>query len=146
MWKKYPERMYRARAVSFAIRDVFPDVVRGLLSVEEMMTGDEQDFPSEPGMAPEGYAAFVDSIVSAGEMGGRVASHGAHKLGTAEQRTWLRTDKAAIDRIVESNKTPATPPDTAPVTDRDLVELGEEVFSRKAPKKKRLKKTVVKDV
>lgn len=34
-WKLYPERMLKMRARGFALRDVFPDVLRGLQSAEE---------------------------------------------------------------------------------------------------------------
>lgn len=36
-WKKYPKRMVQMRARSFALRDLFPDVLKGLYSIEEMM-------------------------------------------------------------------------------------------------------------
>ena len=39
MYQKYPERMYTARAVSFALRDEFADVLQGILASEEMMDG-----------------------------------------------------------------------------------------------------------
>jgi len=41
-WLTYPERMLYARALSFALDDVFPDVLRGMKSVEEL-----QDYPAE---------------------------------------------------------------------------------------------------
>lgn len=34
-WKNYPARMLKARAVSYAVNDLFPDIVFGLLSHEE---------------------------------------------------------------------------------------------------------------
>jgi hypothetical protein len=34
-WKKYPARMLKARAVSYAVNDLFPDIVFGLMSKEE---------------------------------------------------------------------------------------------------------------
>lgn len=37
VWKKYPKRMLKWRARGFALRDAFPDVLRGLISVEEAM-------------------------------------------------------------------------------------------------------------
>lgn len=35
-WTQYPKRMRQMRARAFALRDVFPDVLRGLASAEEM--------------------------------------------------------------------------------------------------------------
>jgi hypothetical protein len=34
-WKTYPERMLKLRARGFALRDVFPDVLKGVISAEE---------------------------------------------------------------------------------------------------------------
>jgi hypothetical protein len=36
-WTEYPDRMLRNRARSFALRDAFPDVLRGLRPVEELL-------------------------------------------------------------------------------------------------------------
>ncbi len=36
-WQTYPRRMLQMRARSFALRDAFPDVLKGLMSVEEAM-------------------------------------------------------------------------------------------------------------
>lgn len=42
-WTQYPKRMMQMRARAFALRDVFPDVLKGLPVAEEVM-----DTPSEP--------------------------------------------------------------------------------------------------
>ncbi len=42
-WAQYPKRMRQMRARSFALRDVFPDVLRGMPMAEEV-----QDIPTEP--------------------------------------------------------------------------------------------------
>jgi hypothetical protein len=42
-WTEYPSRMLRMRARSFAARDTFPDVLRGIRAVEEL-----GDIPPEP--------------------------------------------------------------------------------------------------
>lgn len=36
MYKKYPRRMYVSRAMSFALRDEFADILKGLMGAEEM--------------------------------------------------------------------------------------------------------------
>ena len=46
-WTQYPKRMRQMRARAFALRDVFPDVLRGLPIAEEVM-----DMPSERHMGP----------------------------------------------------------------------------------------------
>lgn len=42
-WKNYPKRMRQMRARAFAVRDVFPDVLKGMPVAEEVL-----DIPSEP--------------------------------------------------------------------------------------------------
>ncbi len=46
-WQTYPRRMLQMRARSFALRDCFPDVLKGLISVEEA-----QDMPAPAGRLP----------------------------------------------------------------------------------------------
>jgi len=46
-WTQYPRRMRQMRARAFALRDVFPDVLRGLPVAEELM-----DTPAERFMGP----------------------------------------------------------------------------------------------
>lgn len=46
-WTQYPKRMRQMRARAFALRDVFPDVLRGLPVAEELM-----DTPTERNMGP----------------------------------------------------------------------------------------------
>jgi hypothetical protein len=46
-WQAYPKRMLQMRARGFALRDAFPDVLKGLITVEEA-----QDFPSEAAPMP----------------------------------------------------------------------------------------------
>jgi hypothetical protein len=41
-WSAYPKRMMQMRARGFALRDAFPDVLKGLITAEEA-----QDYPSE---------------------------------------------------------------------------------------------------
>lgn len=46
-WKQYPKRMRQMRARAFALRDVFPDVLRGMPIAEEVM-----DIPTERDITP----------------------------------------------------------------------------------------------
>ena len=43
-WTQYPKRMRQMRARAFALRDVFPDVLRGLLVAEELMDAPTERF------------------------------------------------------------------------------------------------------
>lgn len=42
-WSEYPKRMLQMRARGFALRDIFPDVLRGMITAEEA-----QDYPTQP--------------------------------------------------------------------------------------------------
>ena len=42
-WTQYPRRMLQLRARGFALRDAFPDVLKGLVTAEEA-----QDYPQQP--------------------------------------------------------------------------------------------------
>lgn len=46
-WQQYPDRMLQMRARGFAIRDVFPDALRGVITAEEA-----EDTPAEPRHVP----------------------------------------------------------------------------------------------
>lgn len=46
-WQQYPDRMLQLRARGFAIRDVFPDALRGVITAEEA-----RDLPPEPREVP----------------------------------------------------------------------------------------------
>jgi len=46
-WQAYPKRMLQMRARGFALRDAFPDVLKGLITAEEA-----QDYPSEAAPRP----------------------------------------------------------------------------------------------
>ena len=41
--RKYPQRMYKARAISYACNDLFPDAVYGLMTVEEAQDIDPEE-------------------------------------------------------------------------------------------------------
>ena len=46
-WQSYPKRMMQMRARGFALRDAFPDVLKGLITAEEA-----QDYPSDAAQRP----------------------------------------------------------------------------------------------
>lgn len=57
-WQNYPDRMLQLRARGFAIRDVFPDALRGVITAEEA-----GDIPAEPRHVPN-LAAGQTSVGS----------------------------------------------------------------------------------
>jgi hypothetical protein len=52
-WTQYPKRMLQLRARGFALRDSFPDALRGIITTEEA-----QDYPTGPTELPEGRTGF----------------------------------------------------------------------------------------
>lgn len=65
-WKSYPDRMLQMRARGFALRDAFPDALKGLLSVEEA-----QDYPdAQPiDITPPSQAMKADAIPAPTKVG-----------------------------------------------------------------------------
>lgn len=51
-WTQYPKRMLQMRARSWALRDVFPDVLRGMPVAEELMDMPEKDVTPIPRNEP----------------------------------------------------------------------------------------------
>lgn len=60
-WSQYPKRMRQMRARAFALRDVFPDVLRGMPVAEEVMDTPTEKYmgPAEV-VTPTGPAAYSD--------------------------------------------------------------------------------------
>lgn len=58
-WTQYPKRMMQMRARSWALRDVFPDVLRGMPVAEEVM-----DTPTEKTMGPAERVQVTAAIES----------------------------------------------------------------------------------
>jgi hypothetical protein len=61
-WTQYPKRMRQMRARAFALRDVFPDVLRGMPVAEEVM-----DIPRDMGTAEVVSAWTPEQITAADE-------------------------------------------------------------------------------
>lgn len=51
-WQQYPDRMLQMRARGFAIRDAFPDALRGLNLAEELQGVEIDVTPGQPAAAP----------------------------------------------------------------------------------------------
>jgi hypothetical protein len=98
-WQTYPRRMLQMRARSFALRDAFPDVLKGLMSVEEALdnhTGAAQ-------LAPPTIEATAEPTTL--EMPPKPA--GVYQLTTKQGTTTFRTGKewlAAWAKIVRGCK------------------------------------------
>ena len=61
-WQAYPKRMMQMRARGFALRDAFPDVLKGLITAEEA-----QDYPDEAKPRPAAKPANPLDMVARSE-------------------------------------------------------------------------------
>ena len=54
-WKKYPKRMLKHRCLSYGLKDVFPDILAGLYTPEEMesVSDEPKEEPKERNITPE---------------------------------------------------------------------------------------------
>ena len=90
-WKQYPKRMRQMRARAFALRDVFPDVLRGMSIAEEVM-----DVPAERDMGPAHATASTMSVPV------RLPNYTDDQLElhVSDWRDMIDSGKATADRIV----------------------------------------------
>ena len=61
-WQAYPKRMLQMRARGFALRDAFPDVLKGLITAEEAADYPEEAKPREKDVTPAKPANPLDAI------------------------------------------------------------------------------------
>lgn len=124
-WAQYPKRMRQMRARAFALRDVFPDVLRGLPVAEEVM-----DTPTEKHMGPaevvtpaapavwppEKWAETLPTILT-GIKNGKTIDDALKWLGARAQVT-PEQEKELRDAVAKAQKKPpAAPAAEAPQVD-----------------------------
>jgi hypothetical protein len=63
IWKQYPQRMLQMRARSWALRDVFTDVMRGMPIAEEVMDYNPPEKDVTPGAPPAPAASPQDAAL-----------------------------------------------------------------------------------
>ena len=129
-WSQYPKRMMQMRARAFAIRDVFPDVLKGLPVAEEVM-----DAPRDMGEAKEVTAPAIEpGVLEAAQSAANdgVATYSAYwKAASPETRKAIGKDEhnrlkdiaTAADkaRTVEEAPPPARVPKSFDQAMADLV-------------------------
>lgn len=94
-WKKYPDRMLQMRARGFAIRDKFPDALKGLILAEEAM-----DYPDDNLSRQESARATVAAELPADI---RRASEPAPEPATQQPRATYN-ESATLPELHEKNK------------------------------------------
>jgi hypothetical protein len=84
-WKQYPKRMLQMRARSWALRDTFGDVLKGMRTAEEVMDYDVDMVPDNKGTyAPERPALSGTESLKAALKGGHKAPEKV-EIPTAEE-------------------------------------------------------------
>jgi hypothetical protein len=58
-WTEYPRRMLQMRARGFALRDAFPDLLRGIITVEEASDIPRKDYSTSTGSVIEGEPVVI---------------------------------------------------------------------------------------
>lgn len=127
-WSQYPKRMRQMRARAFALRDVFPDVLRGMPVAEEV-----QDMPPErhmgevervdpkspaapqPAYTPEQFADLLPSWRKAIAMNKATADSVVGKIKT--KGTVSPEQEAAIRAPLTDDEKAVTKPTAQKVTD-----------------------------
>lgn len=90
-WAKFPQRMLKARAKAFLVRDVYPDLTLGLYTPEEL-----QDVAAEH--EPIRAQVVVESVTAAPAEPERVAPPWAHAIAEAQDVKSLRDAANSLAR------------------------------------------------
>ena len=88
-WTQYPKRMRQMRARAFNLRDVFPDVLRGMPVAEEV-----QDMPTERHMGE------VERVESAAKLGPAMFPVERFDLNLPKWRAAIAAGKATADSVI----------------------------------------------
>lgn len=123
-WKQYPRRMLQMRARGFALRDAFPDVLRGVITREEA-----DDYPVDVSRRPpidvtpradlDAFAA-LPPVADGGDDALRLLAESTATRGTEAFRGWwatldgaqrnvVRPDLAEYKRVAEAADNPEVP-------------------------------------
>lgn len=127
-WTQYPKRMRQMRARAFALRDVFPDVLRGMPVAEEV-----QDTPSEIHMG--------DAVRVEGQAQEQQPAYSQEQFSTLlpDWRLAIAAGKASATSVIAKIKTKGAISDEqakaieAPITAAELAEAAKKFPPKTAP-------------
>lgn len=91
-WQQYPKRMLQNRARGFALRDAFPDLLRGLKTVEEL-----RDYPEEVDGAMPARSHFDGVSEDVSDQAALPAPATGDKLAALEQALDLPNPLAELE-------------------------------------------------
>jgi hypothetical protein len=120
-WTQYKRRMRQMRARAFALRDVFPDVLRGLPVAEEVMDAppaerymgavDEVKAPAPPTLPPYAAEAFEKNLPAWQKLVAEGKKTAPDLLATLSTKATFSEEQKA--QILSLKKAEAKPPATA---------------------------------
>lgn len=127
-WTQYPKRMRQMRARAFALRDVFPDVLRGMPVAEELQDMAANPVPVEKNMGPaevvqaewpaDKWAArlpqMLDGIAQGKTVEDALAWLGSKGKVTAEQEKELREKAAQLQQPAAAPAATPEGPEVSP--------------------------------
>lgn len=127
-WQQYPARMLQLRARGFALRDAFPDVLRGLISAEEARDM-PTDAPTHPGPTIEAVAVPEPQLQQPPKRGASAILASFAAVVTAqdyydvldndgERIAWLKANKPDVwQQVDDARKAAAERMEETPVTE-----------------------------
>jgi len=129
-WTQYPKRMLQMRARGFALRDAFPDALRGVVSAEEARdTPAERDMgaaevvssrPAQPAALPDySQSAFADNLPKWSAL----MQSGAK---TADQIIAIVSTKGALSEAQKAAIRAAAQPKPAPDPEPEIIDAPEQ--------------------
>ena len=135
-WTQYPARMMQMRARGFALRDAFPDALRGLLSeheaqdtpppaytgttiestatpvVETAQTAPDGDWTLDTAPNPSAFLAILGPLLDAAQDADAVDAVLAHPRVQSAQDRFVNGRKAALMEMIQAALTRTAPPPT----------------------------------
>ena len=63
VWRKYPKRMLKHRCLSYGLKDMFPDILAGLYTPEEMESGSTEQVVEEKNITPVSTPSVEPKVI-----------------------------------------------------------------------------------
>lgn len=134
-WTQYPRRMRQMRARAFALRDVFPDVLRGMAVAEELQDIQDAQPVAEKNMGPvdvvkpvlpectdekfeQSLDAWMKAVVKRGSADGVLSTLATKCTLRPDQRErFMKAANEALAPVLEPKEQPPTPALEPEITD-----------------------------
>lgn len=106
-WQQYPDRMLQLRARGFAIRDVFPDALRGVITAEEAQDIEQTPMPPARGPVIDAAAGMTQPAAPAWEgMAWPICKRDGTCEDMADPDTWAEEIQRRVAAVQATAKAP----------------------------------------